>query len=287
METGASPEAAVDAFGSVWISDHRPGTLTRIDPSTNTVVATVDLGGGHIGPPLEAARKLWTVTADASKIVVVDPATNDVAGSIDCPCDDEGGLIWVAGELWFGAPDNMWWRIDPEAMSFTDKVKGVPLAASMVVNDRWFGINDARVLYEFDPKTGKKVDTIGLETTVGSGALVATVARSTIWFSTNDGTVSSYDVTSGQASRLTKLDVTEFISDPFAPVLIAATTDAIYLRPAPEVILHVDPGTGGILKRFESMPGGQYHSYITVAYDSLWVPHFSDASVWRIALDAL
>jgi hypothetical protein len=287
IETGNTPESTVDAFGSIWVSDHRPGKLTRIDPSNNSVVATVDVGGGHIGPALEAAGKLWTMSADASKVVAIDPLTNTAAGSIDCGCEDEGGLTWVADALWFSAPDGMWWRIDPETLKVTQKGKGTPLAASLVVGDRWFGIDDSRVLYEFDPRSGKTIDTGDLKSELGSGALVAAVDGSTIWLSTNDGTISRYDVTSARASRLVKLDLSEVITDPQAPVLIAATTDAIYLRPAPEVILHVDPRTGEIAQRFEGMPSGEYHSYITVAYGSLWVPHFSNASIWRLALDAI
>jgi YVTN family beta-propeller protein len=287
IETGASAETVVDAFGSIWVTNHRPGTLTRIDPSTNAAVATVNVGGGHIGPAVEAGGKLWVMTVDAAQIVAIDPVTNTTVGSIDCGCDDEGGLTWVAGSLWFSAPDGMWWHINPETLKVMKKTKGTPLAASFVVGERWFGIDDRRVLYEFDPRTGAAIHSSDPLTGVGVGSLVATVVASTVWFSTHDGTVSRYDVESGRTSRVAKVDVSDLITDPYAPVLIAATEDAIYLRPTPELILHVDPRTGETVSRFEGMPPGEYQSYIAVAYGSLWVPQFSDGSVWRVALDGI
>lgn len=284
IKTGTSPEAALDAFGSIWVSNHRPGTLTRIDPADDSVVTTVDLGGGHIDPPYEAAGKLWATSADAATIVAIDPATNQPVASIDCGCEG-GGFTWVAGVLWFAADDALW-QIDPTEHKVTKRSKGFRAIQSVVSEDRWFGIDDARALYEFDPKTGKTIGTTKLDGIVGSGAIVATVTGSTIWFSTHDGTLSSYDVKTARGSQLARLDLGQ-LDDPEAPVLIAATDDAIYLRPRPEVIVHVDPRTGTVVDRFEGMPPGQYHSYFTAAFGSLWVPHFSKASVWRISLEAV
>ena len=287
IETGATPESALDAFGSIWVSDHRPGRLSRIDPATNKVIATVEVGGGHIGPALEAAGKVWVMTADESKIVAIDPATNQTLGSIDCGCEDEGGLTWVGGVVWFQAPDGMWWQIDPHAYTVIKKVKGIPITATVVVAERWFGIDDARVLHEFDPATGKAEIVRDLRTDLGAGALFATTTDSSIWFSSNDGTIARYEVLSDTVSRGMKLDLGRAVSDPLAPLLMAATSDAVYLRPSPGAIVHVDPRTGQIVKRFEGMPYAEYPSYITVAYGSLWVPQFSDASVWRVALEVL
>ena len=287
IETEASPESVVDAFGSIWVSDHRPGKLTRIDPSTNTVVATVDVGGGHIGPAIEVAGKLFVMTVDASMVVAIDPSTNRVVGSIRCDCEDEGGLTFVAGVLWFHPPGDMLWRIDPDALTVSSKVETISLATSVVVGKRWFGIDDARMLHEFDPRSAKAIAATDLKAVVGSGPIAATVVGSRILFATNDGTIAQYDVTSSKASAVAEVDVSELIPDPEAPLLIAATADAIYLRPAPEVILHVDPTSGELVKSFTGLPSGQYHSEITVAYGSLWVPHFSKASIWRISLAAL
>jgi len=51
IATGTSPEVIGVTDEPVWIADHWGGTVTRIDPATNLVVATIAVGPpGPAGP---------------------------------------------------------------------------------------------------------------------------------------------------------------------------------------------------------------------------------------------
>src|SRR3954449_8339837 len=47
--TGEQPCGEVEGFGSMWISNFGSSTLSRIDPATNKVIATIKLGDSPCG----------------------------------------------------------------------------------------------------------------------------------------------------------------------------------------------------------------------------------------------
>jgi YVTN family beta-propeller protein len=109
----AVPNGIVAGEQAVWIASGpfvRPtstgsrmvgsGTLTRIDPRTNAVVATIPLGGNPRGV---AATKgaVWVTDRARSQLLRIDTATNRVSGAIalgNTPEDVVGGdgLLWVS-----------------------------------------------------------------------------------------------------------------------------------------------------------------------------------------------
>ena len=92
-ETGG--EGMTYAFGSVWIvgagrSDGEPqAILTRVDPATDRVVATIGLGGNQGADVSSTIDALWVATfADpVAQVVRVDPATNQATDTIDLGSD--------------------------------------------------------------------------------------------------------------------------------------------------------------------------------------------------------
>ena len=62
IPVGDTPDALAVAGGSVWVANRLSSTLTRIDPSTDSAVRSVAIGGGPIA--LTAlGRWIWTATA--------------------------------------------------------------------------------------------------------------------------------------------------------------------------------------------------------------------------------
>ena len=72
---GVGPVAAQPGFGSLWVTNAVDGTVSRIDPSSNDVVATIRVGQTpyQIAP---AGGGMWVATQAAA--VKIDPATNTV-----------------------------------------------------------------------------------------------------------------------------------------------------------------------------------------------------------------
>ena len=92
-ETGG--EGMTYAFSSIWIVgagrvDGEPqAILTRVDPSTNGVVATIGLGGEWGADVSSTSDAIWVATfADSvAQVVRIDPATNLATDTIDLGSD--------------------------------------------------------------------------------------------------------------------------------------------------------------------------------------------------------
>lgn len=74
VPTGFASYEAVEAFGSVWVSNRNAQSLTRIDPATNAPT-TLDLPGVNAGGIAATNNALWVGddTTGSSSVARVDP----------------------------------------------------------------------------------------------------------------------------------------------------------------------------------------------------------------------
>ena len=99
LDSQGAPGAVVNAFGSIWVPEHRENTLNRIDAATNRVTARVDMGEGACFPPQVGFGRLFiTGCEDGIGTVVVDPAVNRVVATSQCGA----WLAFGAGSIWAG-----------------------------------------------------------------------------------------------------------------------------------------------------------------------------------------
>ena len=100
QSVGNGPTAVLPAFDSIWVANHLDGTVTRLEPSTGRVEATIEVGEGPnaLGA---AAGSLWVANEFDGSITSIDPATNTgdrtvpVGGSAASLATDGDGL-WLA-----------------------------------------------------------------------------------------------------------------------------------------------------------------------------------------------
>ncbi len=67
---------------AVWVTDKVGGTVTRIDPATNEVVAKIQTGLGAHHMAIDA-HGVWIANYRANTVSRIDPATNRVVATID------------------------------------------------------------------------------------------------------------------------------------------------------------------------------------------------------------
>jgi YVTN family beta-propeller protein len=106
---GPSPTAVAVGAGAVWVASRfvtgngfstsgKRGTVSRIDPQTNAVVATISVG--HEPFAIAAADgAVWVANRTDSAISRIDPRTNRVVATIDVGGEPEG-LAADAGSVW-------------------------------------------------------------------------------------------------------------------------------------------------------------------------------------------
>jgi len=89
---------------AVWVHNFADGSLLRIDPHTNKVVATIPAGRGPGHVALEGGF-IWVLGGDDLVISKIDPQTNQVVDKI-FPPPPTAFLAVSPGAVWVASVDN-------------------------------------------------------------------------------------------------------------------------------------------------------------------------------------
>ena len=111
-DRGASPTALAVSDRAVWVANRfivsgvfasgKRGTVSRIDPQTNAVVATITVG--HEPFAIAAGYgAVWVTNRTDSTIMRIDPRTNKVVKTIHLGGTPEGLAV---------GPDTLWVSVD-------------------------------------------------------------------------------------------------------------------------------------------------------------------------------
>ena len=81
INVGTGPSAITVGFGSVWVTNSLDGTISRINPQTNKVTAVLQVGSGP-NAIAAGAGGVWVANELGGTVVRIDPATNAPARPI-------------------------------------------------------------------------------------------------------------------------------------------------------------------------------------------------------------
>ena len=196
--TGGAPSATIDtpkptgllvAADALWVANHRDGSVSRIDPTSGDIAATVAVGkAGPRGPEWFASLGdlIWVTVANEGKVAAIDPATNKAVGSIpvDQPAVPCGGILARGTRLFVSS------CASAEALGVVDTATMAPVSspafdghvtAPVTVGDGlWLGVVRATEgdLTALDPETLE----IGRSLAVSGGAPYSLlVSNGSLW----------------------------------------------------------------------------------------------------------
>ena len=112
-DVGTNKSAVRAGLGGVWIADPTSSTIVRFDPASKSVVATIPVGRR---PQFLAVGEgaVWVMNQLDGTISRIDPATNRVAATIGVGEVIEGGDIAVGGGfVWVHSSTTLLFKIDP------------------------------------------------------------------------------------------------------------------------------------------------------------------------------
>ncbi len=164
---GFSGLAADDS--AVWVTDEVAGTLTRYDPRTARVVATISIGKGGHGVAIGEGG-VWVADFGAGPTITrVDPQTNRVSAEISVPNALVQRVAVGHGSVWAPSGDGRLFRIDPITNRVTRTITIPPDALDVAVGEGavWVDINPQLAggtgqgsVVRVDPTTNRVVATI-------------------------------------------------------------------------------------------------------------------------------
>jgi YVTN family beta-propeller protein len=181
---------------AVWVHNSEQGTVVRVDPTTNQVVATIHVGHG-LGDVVLQGGFVWVGNHDDSTVSKIDPKSNKVVDTIALPpptgfLGTSPGTVWVASK---GNSEVM--KIDPS----TDKVvtsvmvPGGPTWSSFGARSLWICIHDSSAvgLARMDLTTNNADTTIDIGSTQGYSCGGVAASDSGVWVELLDST-QTYDL---------------------------------------------------------------------------------------------
>ncbi len=164
----------ITAFGSLWIPNCETRTLTRMDPKTFKVSATLAIGAADVMMGLAAtADSVWMLTDSRTTLSRIDPGQNQVVGEIRLPagCND---MAFGEGSLWITClTENKLYRVNP-ATNLVEKridVSAGPRALALGENSVWVLCEKEGKVDRVDPKTNKVTKTIDLNVPNAGGSI--------------------------------------------------------------------------------------------------------------------
>ena len=114
IAVGALPRLLAAGEDAIWVVNQGDGTVSRIDPSSNKVVATIEVGPLLSAGGIEVAGGSVWVRG-ADVIARIDPGENRVV-ALYGPAPAGGGIGSDGASLWVTSPDtNMVWRLPEPA----------------------------------------------------------------------------------------------------------------------------------------------------------------------------
>jgi hypothetical protein len=259
IEAGRLPNDIVVGAGAVWVPNLREGTLLRVDPAANEVVATIAI----MDPPQTApAVPPMTVTAS-------------------------DGAVWVTRAL--GAPfmaEHSWelLRIDPstDVVEVTTTLDIDPFAIAYADGSVWIAGHYSNIVARVDAQTGEVIASVEL-----SGPAGFTVGDGAVWVigGTDDGSVSVSRIDVATNQVVASFDVSGVPDDAtdawmwFRWKRLGFADGSLWLsNPSQDTVVRVDPATLDALATIEVEDAGT----LGAGQAGVFVSSLGDGSVRRI-----
>ena len=154
------PESMGALGDSVWVAQHRRGSVTRLREPSGDTVAQVDVGPAGRGGPHGVAvtsDSVWVGVTNISSVVRIDPSTNAVVATIPTATSPCGGIAVQPDAVWVSScyDDHFAIRIDPRTNKNVAEIDlgGNNGGAVLVDGYPWFPV--ANRLIRIDPATNR------------------------------------------------------------------------------------------------------------------------------------
>jgi virginiamycin B lyase len=274
-----SPDWLAAGFGAIWVVNYDPSALHRLDPKSDSLVATIPLGddaclGIAVGP-----RSLWVPSCGTGELNEIDPNTNTVLRRyrVRIGPGREGALAYAEGSVWLpiNRPDTtsaFIARINPKNGSVVATIP-VPPRSDVVVagfGAVWVTSSDANMVVRIDPR----VNTVVARIAVGASPKFMAVGTDALWVQNRaDGSVSRLDpATNRERARVQTSAPTKWGD-------LASGPGGVWLSVNGRPVTRIDPQSNRVTHQFV---GGEGADAIREAFGSLWVADHKHGEVWRI-----
>jgi virginiamycin B lyase len=257
----------------VWVSNEPKHTVTRIDPKTNTIVATIAVGKEPCSGLAAGFGSLWVPNCGDPSVSRVDLKTGALAATLPLTIgDSEGGLATGAGSVWMMTDKKgTLARIDPVTNKVVAEVAVSPGSFTVAFGENavWVTSTEKNLLTRVNAFTNLVEETIA----VGPKPRFLAVGEGSVWtLNQGDGTITRVDI------KTNKVVATIEAGIPGGGGEIAVGEGSVWATSFEFPITRIDPSTNTVVQQFFG-PGGDA---IRVGHGSVWLSNLRQGNVWRI-----
>lgn len=278
IDVGENPSGVAYGDGRVWVANTGEGSVSVIDPLTNSVTDTYEVGGfpGDVSVGLGAA---WV--SDGSRGVVTKLAFGQEDEPVEIELGTQDQRLDVApgvGYIWVVAEGGSLYRIDPRTNEAV-VVEGVGSASDVAAGQDTVVVLTDAALLQVDPNALTTAPLADVESTEDQDLQLSEGA---VWFADGDeGRVTRYSLETAKASK---------------PVYVGGAFTAIASGEGSMWLISGDSGDDGNLTRIDpntaEIVGDRVFLEgrpvdVTTGASSVWVVSRSARFVTRLDPDAL
>jgi YVTN family beta-propeller protein len=270
IPVGRQPTTVVIGQGAVWVANKLDNSLSRIDPQTNRVVATIAASDG-VADLAVGRDGVWTGgdRRGVARVVRIDSRTNRVVATVPITHQPSGlavtdDAVWVTSFV-----GGTLWRIDPQSNTVTATVPIGGRPVQVAADDRavWVACPQDNLVVRIDPQTNQEVASLRVaqpqDVALGFGAVWVSSERS--------GTVLRIDP---QTNSPTPIRVAG------KPNAIAVGADAVWVKDSDRrTVQRIDPQTNAVTATLP-VASGLYG--LAVDGQWLWTVDFPGDTVTRL-----
>jgi YVTN family beta-propeller protein len=276
------PEAVYDVPGTpdwlaiddhMWVSNSPKGTVSRLDPKSSTVVATVATGKRPCSGLAVGFGSLWVPNCGDQTLVRVDLKTNAVTATIPTTIgNSEGGIATGASSVWLVIDKRgTLVRFDPATNKPVAEIRVPAGSYGLAFGEGavWVTSTDGNSLSRVDPATNLVVETIP----VGKAPRFLAVGEGAVWtLNQGDGSISRVDPKTNKLVATIEAGISGDGGE------ITAGEGSVWATVFGFPITRIDPATNKVVQQFVG-PGGDA---IRVGRGFIWLSNLQQGNVWRL-----
>jgi YVTN family beta-propeller protein len=269
-----TPDWQVLTDDAVWVTNGPKGTVHRLDPRTNTVVAVVQVGKRPCSGLAAGFGSVWVPNCGDKTLSRVDVKTNQVTATLPIPpSQSEGGVAASPAAVWLVTDaKGVLSRIDPATNTVAAEIQIAPNSAGVAYGEGavWVTTPEKNLLTRIDPESNQVTHTIE----VGPQPRFLTVGAGSVWtLNQGDGTVSRVD------AKTAKLITHIAVGVPGTGGELAFGEGHIWATVFQIPLSEIDPATNQVIKQWFG-PGGDS---VRIGHGSIWLSNLREQNVWRLS----
>jgi virginiamycin B lyase len=258
---------------AVWVSNEPKDTVSRLDPKTNTVAATVQVGSRPCSGLAAGFGSLWVPNCGDNTMSRVDLKTNTVTATIKTTiANSEGGIATGAGSVWLMTDaKGTLSRFDPATNAAVAEIYVASGSYGLAFGEDalWVTSTEQSHVARVDPRTNLVAETIP----VGKSPRFIAVGGGAVWtLNQGDGSVSRID------PKTNKVVATIEVGVPGPGGEIAYGEGSVWVTSFEFPLSRIDPSRNAVVQQFAG-PGGDA---VRVGLGSVWLSNLRAGNVWRL-----